>query len=366
MDLGRSILSLCDPRLVVITMRLSLPPGATLPLAAWLLAPLEGLGLPYTRYLWFYWPGIYTVLLVNVLFNLSGRAPNYWISVSLVLGVAVVLQALAVLRPSRLQPHVAGHILVMMVVLAWLARQPESLLGAVYNALLIHTVYHLSLVFALAALYGLPGALVGVLLSAALFPAVQPTDWLIYGLGLLVRTLTGVWANHALRAESAMARRLEHESRTDWLTDLPNRRAFEAALTALRLQPATAAAILVIDLDGFKAINDLYGHAEGDAVLQRIGQALANARQAGESVYRFGGDEFAVLAVPPSTDGLAFAERYRTLVRGVPLPPALSLDLSYGLTLYPAEAPDLDTTWRLADTRMYAHKTARRGAQISA
>ena len=334
-------------------------------LRPWVLAPLAGFGLPYSRYLRFYWLGIYGVLAASSLFNLSGRAPTYWISLTLLLVTGAAFQGLAFLRPARLQLCIAAHILVMMVVLAWLARQPESMLGTVYNALLIHTVYHLSLVFVLATLYGLPGALIGALLSVASFPAVQPTDWLTYGLGLLVRTVGGVWANHALLAESAMARRLEHESHTDWLTGLPNRRAFEAALIDLRHRPATPAAILVIDLDGFKAINDVYGHAEGDAVLQRIGQVLAAHGAAGELAYRFGGDEFAILAVPPPPDGPAFAERYRTLVRGVPLPPGLTLDMSYGLTRYPAEAPDLDTTWRLADTRMYAHKAARRTARTA-
>lgn len=353
-------------------MSTPLPPRVVRPpavwlrwLRAWVLDPLAGLGLPYIRYLRFYWPSIYAVILVSVLFNLTGGVPTYWISVTLLLVVSAVFQGLATLRPARLQPTIAGHMLVMMIVLAWLADQSESPLRLAYNALLIHTIYHLSLVFALATLYGLPGALTGSLLSAALFPAVQPTDWLIYGVGLLVRTVGGVWANHALRAESALARRLEHESRTDWLTGLPNRRAFEAALAALRSHPATAAAILVMDLDGFKAINDAHGHAAGDAVLQRIEQALADHRQARHTAYRFGGDEFAVLAVPPPPNDAAFAERYRTLVRSVSLPPGLTLDLSYGLTRYPAEAPDLDTTWRLDDTRMYAHKTARRGAALA-
>lgn len=110
----------------------------------------------------------------------------------------------------------------------------------------------------------------------------------------LVRDIT-----HRTQREAALAHRAEHDS----LTGLVNRARFETRLTEL-LNPANAPtdsadardiAVLFIDLDGFKPVNDQYGHAAGDAVLVAVGVRLRDSTRGTDLIARFGGDEFAVL-----------------------------------------------------------------------
>jgi diguanylate cyclase (GGDEF)-like protein len=93
------------------------------------------------------------------------------------------------------------------------------------------------------------------------------------------------------------ADRLRHEAETDALTGLPNRRAFERELRGAlgRRGADRALALLVIDLDGFKAVNDRHGHVAGDAVLCEVSARLRSALRSGDLVARWGGDEFVVL-----------------------------------------------------------------------
>jgi len=96
------------------------------------------------------------------------------------------------------------------------------------------------------------------------------------------------------------AERLAHElAHTDSLTGLPNRREFERAVQGAIDAPAGAEelhAIIMIDLNGFKAVNDVYGHPEGDAVLATVAQRIKSVMRDGDIAARLGGDEFAVVA----------------------------------------------------------------------
>ncbi len=117
-----------------------------------------------------------------------------------------------------------------------------------------------------------------------------------------------------LDAEAALRRRFRDEAMTDPLTGLPNRRAWDEGLErrlASGSQPTLCLAIL--DLDHFKSINDIHGHAVGDQVLRQAGEAAAaNLRQA-DLVARLGGDEFGLLlALPDATDAGSVVERLRT------------------------------------------------------
>jgi len=122
------------------------------------------------------------------------------------------------------------------------------------------------------------------------------------------------------RAELTDARRriavLEHQSRTDEVTGLLNRRgfeiAFEAALARVR-RFGEAGVLVIVDLDGFKQINDTHGHAAGDLVLANVGAVLTRHTRDVDSVARIGGDEFAVILTAASEDGAK--TRVRTLDR---------------------------------------------------
>jgi diguanylate cyclase (GGDEF)-like protein len=161
-----------------------------------------------------------------------------------------------------------------------------------------------------------------------------------------------------------LARTLEREANHDPLTRLPNRRFFlewlSYALAGARRE-GTEIALLYIDLDGFKAVNDRHGHRRGDAVLAEIAERLRSTKREGDVLARLGGDEFA-LAATKARDGRELAvlgERIlRTLsqCRVVDVP----LGASIGIAFYPDDADDVPGLIAAADSAMYAAKHAGR------
>ncbi|MHB1566037.1 MAG: GGDEF domain-containing protein [Acidiferrobacter sp.] len=144
------------------------------------------------------------------------------------------------------------------------------------------------------------------------------------------------------------------QAETDVLTGLWNRRSYDARLVeAVRMASvAQPLALIFIDLDNFKAVNDREGHAQGDAYLQRIGQILHGATRAGtDSACRIGGDEFAIL-VPA---GLAVADRIATQVIE-----ATGARVSVGISGW-REGDTPATLAGRADAALYAAKRAGRG-----
>ena len=154
----------------------------------------------------------------------------------------------------------------------------------------------------------------------------------------------------------------------DVLTGLPNRlllydRAEQAFALATRTNSTVA--LLLMDLDGFKDINDAYGHHVGDRLLQEVSIRLRDCLRPSDTVARLGGDEFAVLLpVDDAAGALAAATMLRSsldaplTLEGVRMPLAASL----GVALFPAHGDDPLTLLRRADIAMYAAK--RRGAGI--
>ncbi len=148
----------------------------------------------------------------------------------------------------------------------------------------------------------------------------------------------------------------------DPLTGLANRRGFEARLGRAAGFPL---ALLCLDLDGFKSINDLYGHAGGDAALAEVARRLTAVVRPGDLVARLGGDEFAVLC-DRAEGGSAAAEIasriHRALVEpfsleGQPVP----LRTSIGIARSPADARDPEGLLRAADAALYRAKRRGRG-----
>jgi diguanylate cyclase (GGDEF)-like protein len=155
------------------------------------------------------------------------------------------------------------------------------------------------------------------------------------------------------------ARRLERIARTDSLTGLPNRRALQADLHAVE-QRATAqapAALLILDLDGFKAYNDVFGHGAGDDLLVRLGARLrADLRAVDATAYRLGGDEFCVLGQGHEIQLLVEIAIAALSEQG----DGFEISASCGAALLPTHAADAAGVLRLADQRMYAHKAGGR------
>ena len=196
---------------------------------------------------------------------------------------------------------------------------------------------------------------------------------LIVGLGAAVMLR---WLDQAVhQAQSAQAV-LKQQAERDHLTGLPNRRVLlrqtDAALAALP-QETGLAALLFIDLDNFKNVNDTHGHLEGDRLLVQVAQRMAALVQAPSLVARTGGDEFVVLlqGLPATTaeateHARLVAERLRTaLLSPFELPAGpYHTSISVGMTLLPRPGLTPDDVLREADTAMYRAKAMGRNCVV--
>lgn len=167
---------------------------------------------------------------------------------------------------------------------------------------------------------------------------------------------------------AAMAQRMAHLAQYDALTDLPNRvllqdRAQLAISQARRTGKSLA--VMYLDLDGFKAVNDRLGHDVGDQLLVQFAQRLKSAVRASDTVCRQGGDEFVVL-LPGLDNAEAVCHVARKMLSSCDAPfdlagELLQLGLSGGIALYPQHGDTFDALSRHADSAMYA---AKRGGRM--
>ncbi|MET0383013.1 MAG: bifunctional diguanylate cyclase/phosphodiesterase, partial [Burkholderiaceae bacterium] len=162
-------------------------------------------------------------------------------------------------------------------------------------------------------------------------------------------------------------RKLRELAHSDPLTRMPNRLMFEermkSGLDALGAQPPPCSmAVLFIDLDGFKPINDSFGHAAGDAVLREIGRRLQAIARPEDTVARIGGDEFLLMCAHPGHEAVAASTAQRVLQAlndPLTLPNKVSVNLSgsIGIVMYPQHGPASKLIAN-ADAAMYAAKRA--------
>ncbi|OAI19155.1 MULTISPECIES: EAL and GGDEF domain-containing protein [Methylomonas] len=158
---------------------------------------------------------------------------------------------------------------------------------------------------------------------------------------------------------------LEHIAHYDVLTGLPNRVLLTDRLQQAMLQcerHATSLAVLYIDLDGFKAVNDRYGHDLGDQLLIAVANRLKDTLREGDSLSRIGGDEFIAVLVDLNQAG-DFEAVVERLLRATSNPVTidqipLQVSASVGITLYPDDQADTDQLLRHADQAMYIAKQA--------
>jgi diguanylate cyclase (GGDEF)-like protein len=163
--------------------------------------------------------------------------------------------------------------------------------------------------------------------------------------------------------ESDVREELRRIASHDPLTQLPNRRAFESTLRReLRRvdRTRTPLALLLMDLDEFKRLNDDHGHAAGDEGLREVARALVRTVRGSDHVFRWGGDEFAALLPDTDVAGAAtMVERLRTAVADLETPGA-DLALSVGVAVHaPGDPLDEDALLSRADAAMYAAKRER-------
>ena len=157
----------------------------------------------------------------------------------------------------------------------------------------------------------------------------------------------------------------ELRASTDRLTGLPNQRAVQDTLKRMVAQASrtiTPLTAVLLDLDHFKQINDLYGHDSGDEVLAAVGVAMRLAMRESDFVGRYGGEEFLMLLPSTDTDGaIQVTEAVRAAIAGIRVPTVdRPITASAGVATLPRDAGDSVTLFRAADRALYAAKNAGR------
>jgi diguanylate cyclase (GGDEF)-like protein len=157
---------------------------------------------------------------------------------------------------------------------------------------------------------------------------------------------------------------LEQQAHADHLTGLANRRHFDEALVAAGAwarRTAGSLALLTIDLDHFKAINDTFGHAEGDRVLQAVADAMRRVVGATGLAARLGGDEFVMLLRGDRHAAVDIADALRAAVAGRSDLPGGPPGMSIGLATLPSDAGTVEELVAASDAALYEAKTSGRG-----
>jgi diguanylate cyclase (GGDEF)-like protein len=184
--------------------------------------------------------------------------------------------------------------------------------------------------------------------------------------GILFRIVAG--ASKTLRHQAEVN---EHQALHDALTDLPNRTLFHdrvhQALSSARREHVPTA-VMIMDLDRFKEVNDTLGHASGDELLKQVGLRLSESLRESDTVARLGGDEFGVL-LPKVVDAeaaVAVARKLRTTleepftIHGL----ALQMEASIGIALFPDHGTDVQSLLQRADVAMYVAKEHPAGCEV--
>ena len=297
------------------------------------------------------------------------------------LTAAGVLTTMWVFRGGRREVEVRYRFWRLLGIFVAYAIQAElALRGSIDQALIWMLFWHY-LAVAFFFYRGAPRLTVGVLFTTLSFVAWAAVFPVAYALQVFLPTLqieNEVWNLPKFLVATGMIFTLleeqmglaEHASMHDALTGLPNRRVFVLRLEAVLAQARDAAgrfAVLVIDLDDFKRINDTLGHAAGDALLQSVAKLLQANVRGGDTLARLGGDEFA--AILPDVPDRATAERViRKLEKALEASTEFqgrlfSIGASIGFSLYPDDGVDETRLYASADRAMYASKLAGRQQQ---
>jgi len=331
------------------------------------------------------WLGMSLVILMAVPVSLARAASTGWLPLygwhlalaALTVGVALARRRLPLAFKSGL-----------FVAMLWLVGLPGLLtLGLAaagvhwlsLSALIASTLYsrRASLALGLA-------AVLAVALSGAAFVlgwlqldvdlnqyARDPAAWanLVLGTGAFIAVTLYAYGTynrstaHLLREFKDENERIEYYALHDELTGLPQARLardrLEVAMETAR-RDQSRVAVLGIDLDGFKRVNDQYGHAAGDAVLRELATRLKAELRGRDTVARVGGDEFLAILVSVDSDesiSPLLVRLVRALSRPVPWKgKPLHVGASIGVAFYPGQGSDADTLIQRADEAMYSAK----------
>ncbi len=177
-----------------------------------------------------------------------------------------------------------------------------------------------------------------------------------------------IWSFHDIDVDVAARRKLEHAAMHDALTGLANREAFNQRLQEVyeTSEGQHNAAVLMLDLDHFKPLNDTEGHAAGDAMLQAVARELLKPVRGNDVVARLGGDEFAVVLAECDADNAQLiAERLRQVIQRLSVPwngRSLRVGVTVGLASRDATQTDAQSWLVQADLALYEAKRQQRGS----
>jgi diguanylate cyclase (GGDEF)-like protein len=222
----------------------------------------------------------------------------------------------------------------------------------------------------------LGAALGGVSVASAVSPDSTTNRFVLLGASLTISAIILYRFYGVIRDREQAEDLLAHQATHDQLTGLANRGLLLHALTVAQLvrspDPPRDFALLYLDLDGFKPINDTYGHGAGDEVLRTVAQRLRSFSRPGDTIARLGGDEFVMLCLDvPPTGAQPLAHQVSTAIR---LPMTIgSVSLRIGSSVGVLAANDLDQRQlldaegllQLADSAMYAAKRQGGGVRSS-
>jgi diguanylate cyclase (GGDEF)-like protein len=201
----------------------------------------------------------------------------------------------------------------------------------------------------------------------------QHTGYTLLGCGLvfLYVLLFGI-VRHGSNTIVEQQRRLLEQAHQDALTGLPNRTLFHERLHDAILagqRNSMSVALLLMDADRFKEVNDTFGHQYGDLLLQQLGSRLQHTLRESDTIARLGGDEFAILL--PDTDRGGATEVAQAIVQALDAPfgveqHRLSVGASIGITLFPEHGADARVLLQRADVAMYHAKRTNSGFAVYA
>ncbi len=159
--------------------------------------------------------------------------------------------------------------------------------------------------------------------------------------------------------------KLNQASITDPLTGLHNRRGIEDAVDSLRASD-TPFAVIALDIDHFKRVNDTYGHTAGDEVIQAVAQLMRDCSRPSDILCRNGGEEFLILLPAVGIrEATGMAERLRTKMETRRLGGALGITVSAGVALWRPRGPGVETVFQDADAALYAAKQQGRNRVVT-
>ena len=200
-----------------------------------------------------------------------------------------------------------------------------------------------------------------LVVAVVLNPKDALADWAAMALALIMTVVVVV----SLRERGdRLLRRLEGQALADPLTGLANRRSFDEELQAAGAWAARTGrplALVTVDLDYFKTINDTYGHTAGDRALQAVAGALRSVAEQDDVVARLGGDEFVMLLRADKRGALRTTEALRDMVAGIADLPSGPPGLSLGVAVLPDDADTVEKLVTASDAALYEAKSRGRG-----